>query len=127
MQSNYILDRWVDSDYFCVIIPRVPLGSGILRRSFWSVIMSVITIQESFFSAALQGGRHVTVYLLSGIKVSGIVRCFDKYSVVLETEEQEHLVFKHSISAAFLCRKKECASCSPDQMGTAPTLRVSGD
>jgi len=77
--------------------------------------MSGITIQESFFGAALQGGRHVTVYLLSGIKVSGVVRSFDKHSVVLETAEQAHLVFKHSITAAFICRDRQCISCSPNQ------------
>jgi sRNA-binding regulator protein Hfq len=67
--------------------------------------MSGLTIQESFFGAALQGGRHVTVYLLNGIKVSG----------VLETAEQAHLVFKHSITAAFICHDRQCISCSPNQ------------
>jgi RNA chaperone Hfq len=89
--------------------------------------MSDITIQESFFGSALQHGRHVTVYLLSGVKVSGVVNRFDKYSLVLETEEDEHLIFKHSISAAFLCRKKDCLSCSPDQEEDLPILRASGD
>jgi host factor-I protein len=88
--------------------------------------MSVTTIQESFFGAALQDGRHVTVYLLSGIKLSGVVRCFDKYSVVVESDDQEYLILKHSISAAFLCRKKECASCSPDQLDQPQPLLASG-
>jgi host factor-I protein len=88
--------------------------------------MSGITIQESFFGAALEGGRHVTVYLLSGIKVSGVVQQFDKYSVVLETAEQEHLVFKHSISAAYVCRDKKCVACSPNQTEELEPRRVSG-
>jgi host factor-I protein len=75
--------------------------------------MSVTCIQESFFSAALQGRRHVTVYLLNGTRLTGTVQSYDKYSVVLENREQEHLIFKHSISAAFLCRKAECNECSP--------------
>ena len=75
--------------------------------------MSVTCIQESFFSAALQGRRHVTVYLLNGTRLTGKVRSYDKYSVVLESSEQEQLIFKHSISAAFLCRKAQCAECSP--------------
>ena len=75
--------------------------------------MSGITIQESFFAAALQGGKHITVYLLNGAKVTGRVRNFDKYSVVMESEETEQLVFKHSISAAFVCRDKKCPQCVP--------------
>lgn len=85
----------------------------------------MITIQESFFGAAMQEVRHVTVYLLSGIKISGLVRCYDKHSVVVETEDQAYLILKHSISAAFLCRKKECVSCSPDQIQQAQPLLVS--
>lgn len=75
--------------------------------------MSGISLQESFFSTALQGGKHVTVYLLNGAKVTGRVRSFDKYSVLLESSKEEQLVFKHSISAAFLCRNKECEECFP--------------
>jgi len=75
--------------------------------------MSVTCIQEAFFSAALQAGRHVTFYLLNGARITGKVRCYDKYSVVVEDSEQEQLVFKHSISAASLCRKAQCRECSP--------------
>jgi host factor-I protein len=77
------------------------------------VPMSDITIQESFFAAALQGGKHITVYLLNGAKVTGRVRSFDKYSLVMENDEAEQLVFKHSISAAFVCRDKKCPQCLP--------------
>jgi host factor-I protein len=72
---------------------------------------SVISIQETFFSAALQSRKHVTVYLLTGVKLTGKVRSYDKYSILLEDQEQEQLIFKHSISAAFLCRAKECLEC----------------
>lgn len=74
--------------------------------------MNTTSIQESFFSAALQKHEHVIVYLLSGLKITGKVRSYDKYSVVLEEKDQEQLVFKHSISAAFLCRNKECQECA---------------
>ena len=76
--------------------------------------MSVTCIQESFFSAAQQAGRHVTVYLLNGIRVTGRVRCYDKYSVVLADSDHDQLIFKHSISTAFLCRKAQCSECSSE-------------
>ena len=72
---------------------------------------SVVSIQESFFSAALQGKKHVTVYLVTGARLTGKVRSFDKYSILLEDRENEQLIFKHSISSAFLCRTKECVEC----------------
>lgn len=53
------------------------------------------------------------MHLLNGVRVTGKVRSYDKYSVVLEDGEQEQLIFKHSISAAFLCRKAQCRECTP--------------
>jgi host factor-I protein len=73
---------------------------------------SAISIQETFFTTALQSRKHVTVYLLTGAKLTGKVRSFDKYSILLEDREQQQLIFKHSISAAFLCRTQECLECS---------------
>jgi len=75
--------------------------------------MSISNIQESFFHAAVQGNKHITVHLLNGIKLSGRVRSFDKYSVVLETKTLEQLILKHSISAAVICMNKQCAECFP--------------
>ena len=67
--------------------------------------MPVISVQESFLSVALAAGKHITVHLLNGGKVSGNVRSFDKYSIVLETRTQEQLIFKHSVSALLVCCK----------------------
>lgn len=82
--------------------------------------MSVSNIQESFFQAAQEGHKHVTVHLLNGVRLSGRVRSFDKHSVVLETTALEQLVFKHSISAAFICVNKQCTECNPPQAAAAP-------
>ena len=72
--------------------------------------MSVISVQESFLNVAQAAGKHVTVHLLNGGKVSGNVRSFDKYSIVLETTTQEQLIFKHSVSALLVCCKnKRCS------------------
>jgi host factor-I protein len=72
--------------------------------------MSAISVQESFLSVALAAGKHVTVHLLNGARVSGSVRSFDKYSIVLETTTQEQLIFKHSVSALLVCcRNKRCS------------------
>jgi len=55
-------------------------------------------IQESFLNTARKERSTITIYLLSGVKLSGRIRSFDKYSVVLETNNQEQLIFKHAIS-----------------------------
>jgi host factor-I protein len=38
------------------------------------------------------------------VKLTGRIRSFDKYSVVLETNNQEQLIFKHAISTVTMGR-----------------------
>jgi host factor-I protein len=61
-------------------------------------------IQDSFLNTARKDKAPVTIYLLSGVKLSGRIRSFDKYSVVLETNNQEQLIFKHAISTVVLAK-----------------------
>jgi len=61
-------------------------------------------IQDGFLNAARKERLLVTVYLLSGVKLTGRIRSFDKYSVVLESNSQEQLIFKHAISTVVLPR-----------------------
>lgn len=55
-------------------------------------------IQDTFLNTARKERSSITIYLMSGVKLTGRIRSFDKYSVVLETNNQEQLIFKHAIS-----------------------------
>jgi host factor-I protein len=61
-------------------------------------------IQDSFLNTARKDRTQITIYLLSGVKLSGRIRSFDKYSVVLETNNQEQLIFKHAISTVVMSK-----------------------
>ena len=61
-------------------------------------------IQDSFLNTARKEKQNITIYLLSGVKLTGRIRSFDKYSVVLETGNQEQLIFKHAISTVVMSR-----------------------
>ena len=61
-------------------------------------------IQDSFLNTARKDKTNITIYLLSGVKLTGRIRSFDKYSVVLETNNQEQLIFKHAISTVVMGR-----------------------
>ena len=61
-------------------------------------------IQDSFLNTARKERVSITIYLLSGVKLTGRIRSFDKYSVVLEANGQEQLIFKHAISTVVMGR-----------------------
>ena len=61
-------------------------------------------IQEAFLNNARKDKIFLTIYLMSGVKLSGRIKSFDKYSVVLESNNQEQLIFKHAISTVVVSR-----------------------
>lgn len=67
-------------------------------------------IQDVFLNNARKDKTVVTIYLLSGVKLSGKIKSFDKYSVVMETNNQEQLIFKHAISTVVTFRSAHGAS-----------------
>jgi host factor-I protein len=55
---------------------------------------------------------------MSGVKLSGRIKSFDKYSLVLETNNQEQLIFKHAISTV-VTQKVAHAYAGSSQAGQA--------
>lgn len=61
-------------------------------------------IQEAFLNNARKDKTFLTIYLMSGVKLSGRIKSFDKYSLILESNSQEQLIFKHAISTVVVSR-----------------------
>lgn len=61
-------------------------------------------IQEAFLNNARKEKTFLTIYLMSGVKLSGRIKSFDKYSLILESNNQEQLIFKHAISTVVISR-----------------------
>lgn len=82
-------------------------------------------IQDSFLNSARKDKSAITIYLLSGVKLTGRLRSFDKYSVVLETGNQEQLIFKHAISTVVMPRGTHVAEGRP-AAGSGASAAASG-
>jgi host factor-I protein len=86
-------------------------------------------IQDGFLNSIRKERNQVTIYLVSGAKLTGRIRSFDKYSVVLESTNQEQLIFKHAISTIVLPRAlahPSPASQSGPAEGSASMLAAPG-
>jgi host factor-I protein len=70
-------------------------------------------IQDGFLNTVRKEKLVVTVYLQSGVKLTGRIRSFDKYSLVLENNNQEQLVFKHAVATVVLPRPGSAAGTAP--------------
>ena len=60
---------------------------------------TAINVQDPFFYQLRKEARSIHIYLVSGKRLTGILRRFDRYAVILENHGQEQLVYKHAIAS----------------------------
>jgi host factor-I protein len=77
-------------------------------------------IQEAFLNNARKDKTFLTIYLMSGVKLSGRIKSFDKYSVVLEANNQEQLIFKHAISTVVVSKPVHAGAGHPSGSSGTP-------
>ena len=57
-----------------------------------------INLQDTFLNLARRQKVQLTIFLTNGFQFKGFVRGFDSFTVVLECEGKQSLVYKHAIS-----------------------------
>jgi len=65
---------------------------------------AAVNVQDSFFYALRREGKTIHVYLLTGKRVTGVLRRFDRYALVVESHGLENLIYKHSVATVCLAR-----------------------
>jgi len=58
----------------------------------------LLNLQDEFLHGLKKDRVLITVYLMNGYKLSGKIKGFDRFIVVLDTNGQEIMIFKHAIS-----------------------------
>jgi len=74
-------------------------------------------IQDGFLNSLRKEKAHVTIYLMSGVKLTGRIRSFDKFAVILDSNGMEQLIFKHAISTMVLNRAPNAVAPSASSGG----------
>lgn len=57
-----------------------------------------INLQDAFLNQVRKESIAVTVFLVNGFQLKGMVRGFDNFTVILESEGRQMMVYKHAIS-----------------------------
>ncbi|SNT74868.1 RNA chaperone Hfq [Amphiplicatus metriothermophilus] len=55
-------------------------------------------LQDTFLNHVRKGRVPVTIFLVNGVKLQGVVTWFDNFCVLLKRDGQSQLVYKHAIS-----------------------------
>ncbi|ACV58515.1 RNA chaperone Hfq [Alicyclobacillus acidocaldarius] len=59
---------------------------------------SSVNIQDTFLNQVRKERIPVIVYLVNGFQIRGLVRAFDNFTIVVETDGKQQLIYKHAIS-----------------------------
>lgn len=66
--------------------------------------MKTINLQDVFLNAARKDRKPVTIYLVNGFQFRGIVKGFDNFTIVLDSDGKQSLVYKHAVSTIIPAR-----------------------
>ena len=81
------------------------------------VFMSVkgMNLQDYFLNQVRKENVHVTIYLVNGFQLKGLVAGFDNFTVIIETEGKQQLVYKHAISTIAPGDKTKIMTAEPER------------
>lgn len=60
--------------------------------------MKSINLQETFLNQLRKNNVFVTVFLLNGFQLKGTIKSYDNFTILLESEGKQHLIYKHAVS-----------------------------
>ncbi|MGE5578576.1 MAG: RNA chaperone Hfq [Bacillota bacterium] len=57
-----------------------------------------VNLQDAFLNQIRKEGIQTTVYLINGFQLKGVVKGFDNFTVVLDSDGKQMLIYKHAMS-----------------------------
>ena len=72
-------------------------------------------LQDTFLNSVRKSKIPLTIYLVNGVKLQGVVAWFDNFCVLLRRDGQAQLVYKHAISTIMPSQPVQLYEPSADQ------------
>ncbi len=62
------------------------------------MIKNQLNLQDAFLNQIRKEKILVTIYMINGFQIKGVVRGFDNFTVIVELDGRQQMVYKHAIS-----------------------------
>jgi len=69
-----------------------------MKKERYINMSKTMNLQDAFLASARRAETPVTVFLMNGFQMRGIITGFDAFTVVLSTDGRQNLIYKHAIS-----------------------------
>ena len=77
----------------------IPIGNDCTASGNGDRDMQKIqNIQDTFLNQARKSSAPLTIFLMNGFQMKGVVRGFDNFIVILESDGKQQMIYKHAIS-----------------------------
>lgn len=81
------------------------------------------SLQDQFLNSARRSKAPLTIFLLKGVKLQGVITWFDAFSVLLRRDGQTQLVYKHSISTIMPGKALDLGELNLPETSAKPSLQ----
>jgi host factor-I protein len=71
-------------------------------------------LQDSFLNQVRRDNITVTIYLVNGFQLKGLVKGFDNFTIILDSDGRQQMVYKHAISTIIPVTRVETLFSRPD-------------
>lgn len=58
----------------------------------------IINLQDVFLNQVRKEHVPITIYLINGYQLKGYVKGFDNYTIIMEMDGKQQLIYKHAVS-----------------------------
>lgn len=83
----------------------------------------VMSLQDQFLNAVRKSKSPVTIFLMKGVKLQGVITWFDSFSLLLRRDGGSQLLYKHAISTILPITSPQGLVTPPGIGGRKPTLQ----
>lgn len=66
-------------------------------------------LQDLFLNQARRERMLVTLFLMNGFQLRGVIRGFDAFVVIVDSDGKQQMIYKHAISTVVPARSLACA------------------
>lgn len=73
-----------------------------------------VNLQDLFLNQLRKDGILITIFLLNGYQIKGYVKGFDNFTVVMDSDNKQQMIYKHAISTIIPGRP---VSLNPEKLG----------
>lgn len=76
---------------------------------------SAINLQDNFLNQIRKENMLSTVFLINGYQIKGVVKSFDSFTLLLEVDGKQQLVYKHAVSTIIPMRNINMRQGEPEE------------